>query len=852
MSKRVHEYLAENFNFKYEADWLLWPPNTFAVTSNLLKNSGAYRVYLSSWWLSEDANSGGNLDVWQSNIETGAAAWCESICSKLCAHFDEKNSGPTNEERLLRLKDQVKLVNSDFSKDITLNDLRSLGDSRTSDSDKKTGLYEFIRALIEIHCIADECCKGVGLTGLPANRANPYILLSNLYLITNGSLSTINKHVGIVLPKMRTSQKGLSIRSFSHHAMFQDSEVEVMWRMFPWANIQEDTLNVLNICWPFEVNNNNFDSASERFEKVQRFNYSSQPKDKTLEFETAMVINTMEGYREKGIRRIHMIVMPEASLTIKQFNKLLIDLVIYYRRVKVKQNQKLEQLPIIICGVSTEPTKEERGRNELYIASFFADSWYSISQHKHHRWKMDSNQIRQYGLSSRMSTSRDWFENIDVPQRRLSIVAPNGWLTICPLICEDLAQLDPMANLIRGIGPTMLIALLADGPQLAHRWPGRYSSLFTDDPGTSVLTITSSGMLGLSRPINGEESDTSTVCLWRDQINGTKQIKNPEISSSTRSQHHVLTLSTAWIEEITVDGRSDHMNASVIAYQNETHFDEKDLDQRYCQRLKDIIKALDKHTSERKHHNAPKSSEEKPSEEKPFEERLSEDGLTDKTWNDIREVSCALSIMDYILDCNNLVQFDIVLTFIFGVKPGEQYSSHTKEQYISISSEIHGALFNPSTAGIAIEENSSDLISLTFKIFIACLKWSFQQLCTKSIFTASDDLLVRYELWYEFAQPAEKPDSIPPGLSSNIKSVADLSSDDLMDHIRSINRMRLACSTMIKFLLHDKLDHSRKNKLSGENPFTQKRYDGHMHEPNHQRLVKLFNEIEQDLIQDGY
>jgi hypothetical protein len=47
----------------------------------------------------------------------------------------------------------------------------------------------------------------------------------------------------------------------------------------------------------------------------------------------------------------------------------------------------------------------------------------------------------------------------------------------------------------------LLIALLMDGPQLKSRWSGRYAGVLAEDPGSSVLTLTSLGMALRSRPI---------------------------------------------------------------------------------------------------------------------------------------------------------------------------------------------------------------------------------------------------------------------------------------------------------------------------------------------------------------
>jgi hypothetical protein len=101
-------------------------------------------------------------------------------------------------------------------------------------------------------------------------------------------------------------------------------------------------------------------------------------------------------------------------------------------------------------------------------------------------------------------------------------------MTWSVLICEDLARQDPAADLIRAVGPNLLIALLMDGPQLRGRWPSRYASVLAEDPGTSVLTLTSLGMAERSRPIfqeTGQRAESiRAIALWRDVESGEHEI----------------------------------------------------------------------------------------------------------------------------------------------------------------------------------------------------------------------------------------------------------------------------------------------------------------------------------------
>ena len=131
------------------------------------------------------------------------------------------------------------------------------------------------------------------------------------------------------------------------------------------------------------------------------------------------------------------------------------------------------------------------------------------------------------------------------------------WLVLSVLICEDLARPDPAGDLIRAVGPNLVIALLMDGPQIKERWSARYATTLADDPGSSVLTVTSIGMSLLSRPFAGP-SRGRIVALWKDaKRNAPVEIELPDGYDGV-----VLSLTARWFEEFTADGRSDGKSAS--------------------------------------------------------------------------------------------------------------------------------------------------------------------------------------------------------------------------------------------------------------------------------------------------
>src|SRR5208337_4302524 len=129
---------------------------------------------------------------------------------------------------------------------------------------------------------------------------------------------------------------------------------------------------------------------------------------------------------------------------------------------------------------------------------------------------------------STLHPGANWWEDIRVADRRLMLVTLKPWLTLCVLLCEDLARPDPLGDVIRSVGPNLVISLLMDGPQLSNRWPGRYAPTLADDPGCSVLTMTSLGMSDLSKAPAGVQSRSDCIALWKDARTGTaKEITLP-------------------------------------------------------------------------------------------------------------------------------------------------------------------------------------------------------------------------------------------------------------------------------------------------------------------------------------
>lgn len=427
--------------------------------------------------------------------------------------------------------------------------------------------------LIRMTLIADEASVGIGINWHSQTDAGPrpskFLSIAEQMLVTNELQSfcwEVPRDVLCVLGKQHTPAKGATFRSLSHHlALYHPSEIEARW-INPIPKMVEqgpsrDGLNLLLLPWPRRVATEDFQEVSssgvrrDGSEPPGYFRYQPKEDDGPERFAARLRQALLTAHEQAGV--IDAIVFPELALTEPQ----------YYAAEQIA----FESRSILVCGLrqaGTAPGDWDANLSVLQAAGAVrgaeqaaADpqdpllSNLRLFQAKHHRWYLDRTQIVNYQLGGRFPVSRGCWEHIDLPRRVLHFVTLNA-TTWTVLVCEDLARQDPAADLIRAVGPNLLIALLMDGPQLSGRWPARYASVLAEDPGTSVLTLTSLGMAERSRPIiqSGQRAPPSRViALWRDAVEGEIQIAlDPDDDAC------VLSLEYQLRTEYCADGRSDH------------------------------------------------------------------------------------------------------------------------------------------------------------------------------------------------------------------------------------------------------------------------------------------------------
>jgi hypothetical protein len=411
--------------------------------------------------------------------------------------------------------------------------------------------FKICEALLDLHTMADRACANFGLmTASHVGRMCAIYFLANYLLAVTGSLSRLPRHQGVVLPKMRTPQRGLTIRSFSHHLTFHRSEAKVLWRSIPWYDTSETgkRVNLIAIPIPYKVGLKAFRPAdnSVPLSEAKGFGYFDYvPAEK---FEPEKIVGLLHE-ASKEVNQVHMLVFPELALTEDELEAL---------QNALEEAVPPGEIPMIISGIRGDGNT--MGTNKVRLSMYFARKWYNLGQEKHHRWKLDKSQISQYSLGRSLDPETQWWEAMDIASRRLTFLVPNTWLTLCPLICEDLAQLEPISHIIRGVGPNLVIAVLLDGPQLPQRWPARYVGVLADDPGSAVLTLTSLGMA--VRCTAPGKTESRVIALWKGQDSSWAPIELTEGAMAV-----LLSISAETREEFTADGRSDGGVASFLSLQ---------------------------------------------------------------------------------------------------------------------------------------------------------------------------------------------------------------------------------------------------------------------------------------------
>jgi hypothetical protein len=496
----------------------LWPPDVFAVTGVIISQSGAFRLAVSPdgdhGWppLADDPSSSATtMDRWQSHVGQIARAWAERAV--------DPNPVGQVPKRIRELIGIVKAASETPVHDVSNN-------------------WELACALLQLHVIADETA-----TDFFGSTAD-YQQTLGFALDHEQTVSRLPVDRVRVMPKLRTPTGGITVRSLSRNLAFLNADMETTWVRMPGREVDPRLSRVLVIPWPPLIQPTDFKDMTGEINPLTNMDgdafgfFSFQPR---AQIDYSAVLHLVQRAIDAA-GGVDVVVFPEAALTKEDTEA-------------IEQGLLNMGVSLLLLGVrETPPASLGKNYVQVSIAVYSTEEtgerWRHYQQHKYHRWCLDRDQIQQYHLGPRLHPERRWWEAIELPARSRIFIRGEGELTICPVICEDLARLDAGGDSVHAVGPTLVVALLLDGPQLDSRWPARYASVLADDPGSSVLSVTSLGMALRSRPARTESS--RTIALWKDRQRGVREITLEEGRDAV-----LLTLCAERVESVTADGRRD-------------------------------------------------------------------------------------------------------------------------------------------------------------------------------------------------------------------------------------------------------------------------------------------------------
>jgi hypothetical protein len=512
-----------------------WPPDLFAVVASITERSGLYsQQTFTSYW----SNGFECTNDWIEHVRDTGGKWAD------------KGSPPDIVGKLWR--------------DLIRNHGKAPID------DPSPGAMTWKKIVFNLLVISDEACAGIGFSPEAKGvSAIQYIVYAD-YLAWTRYSSADPDHLGgdvlpnlpvslcihvprgllCVQPKTTTPAVGCTLRSLTHNLALLPAVANVRTSWFPADETRQpnDPFNLLVVPFPFSIPGRSFSPVDGRFPGDARDRVFTLDPDKWMNRDPARWTNNVSARdfakflcglvdaAKSELEPVHAIVLPETAIRNELANEVADILAAE------------TDLDLLLTGVSSA---HDSGRNLAAIYRFRNNTVLQRSfQSKHHRWCLDGDQIRRYHLGHVLDPHSKWWEQINVSDCACNIMTVRSYAALSVLVCEDLARYDPVLTVMNAIGPNLVVALLMDGPQLEHRWPGRYATALADDPGSAVLTVTSLGMVDRSRSPGDPEN--REIALWKEPNGRARVLKLPKGSHGL-----LLTLTNRLVEQFTLDGRGD-------------------------------------------------------------------------------------------------------------------------------------------------------------------------------------------------------------------------------------------------------------------------------------------------------
>jgi len=279
----------------------------------------------------------------------------------------------------------------------------------------------------------------------------------------------VPNEIACVLPKSLTPAVGCTLRSLTHHLAFLPGRIVVApeWRINPageeinrligqqhhssrrrTAATPDGVFNLLLVPFPYVVHATDFRAVTPA--SKDQDGYFSVSQDwlhddgkRVSATEMAKFIGGLIHNAERDAGPIHAIVLPEIALSE--------EIAEGVARNLARRHRDLE---LFVTGIVMEAPNGQRNVAAQY-SMVGGKVVIRVKQSKHHRWRLEEKQIRQYQLGGVLDPSFNWWEQIDVFGRTIGFGTNRDDAVISALVCEDLARYDPVLPVV---------------PQWGRRW----------------------------------------------------------------------------------------------------------------------------------------------------------------------------------------------------------------------------------------------------------------------------------------------------------------------------------------------------------------------------------------------
>ncbi len=577
-----------------------FPATIFGAVAYLLEEGGVYHRLLRQEFLSEGnarnlfSSNAGNLVISNELVSQCTRAgrrWFETVAEFYRLELLHQTAQNANERKKIeKALSKTKKIDGEIRSEIQglWDHLTSFGSQPIVSKNLAQDKLDWWEPALKLLIISDEAARDYGY-----HSDNPWeyqrrrwnqdwetvreIPKEDRHFLRTRSLdqleALLNSRVVRVVPKSRTPAVGCTMRTMSHNLAIVPPEgiVDVNWFREPVDLVRDrEPLNILLIPFPYKVSSKSFQGAClgqpleldptpgsrparnprswGMFEITQSWLEPHGVEQPQAHF--ASFVDRLVEEASKDCGQVHGVVLPEFAL----------DWEAYAAIVRhFTADGATRKIDFLVGGVSAMPelpnTHPRKRGNFVATTTFWTTPdgkrfAFSHLRSKHHRWQLTATQITDYALGASLDPNILWWEGIDIPQREIDLTVFRKGAIFTAMICEDLARSEPCHEPLRSVGPNLVFVLLMDGAQLPGRWATRYSTALADDPGCSVLTLTSLGLMERTNNSHRFTPACRNVSIWKDDTGNTIQMACPE-----GAQALLLTLAGEEAEECTIDGR---------------------------------------------------------------------------------------------------------------------------------------------------------------------------------------------------------------------------------------------------------------------------------------------------------